>query len=457
MSVGTHICRLCRISCPDSIRLCDATGKTNEIYTIAVKFFHPLFLKADKEHTPNRIVSLCTKCWQHISAFNNFQQSVLLLHTNLQTAADNALARGQLEHSNDDHHIDIKTERIQIDSDDGDDREVSRNHPQNNNTGRLIVNDYAMEFPGATSTNPNISSENDDSVPFAIENVRHIDEEFSHQSGDVFIVNELNEEMENSCSSYNDYLLERRDIQDSSDPGNNINVPYSRKSRLSQNENEIDNIIAKWRPTLQCQYCAETFATFTLLKIHNLNEHPNDEFFIMCCKRKFKVRYRIEEHAIMHLNPEAFKCLLCGKCFTTRFGLVTHMAQNHPGATKWGNTDHVQPNNYRFKCSLCGMSCADERALRKHSKMHLSGKQYHCQYCSKSFKLKSGLIRHFALFHPDKPSVQPSSTIIQCKVCPKTFKYRTGLYYHEKTTHPEEFAKRRKKNSGGRKVPEESK
>uniref|UniRef100_A0A1I8PJK1 Transcription factor grauzone n=1 Tax=Stomoxys calcitrans TaxID=35570 RepID=A0A1I8PJK1_STOCA len=88
---------------------------------------------------------------------------------------------------------------------------------------------------------------------------------------------------------------------------------------------ELDEIIAKWRPNLECVVCHELFSTFTLLQEHFHEKHPGTACHISCCRSKFVGRYDIEEHIRYHNDPNAFKCEKCGRCFARRRSLNTHM------------------------------------------------------------------------------------------------------------------------------------
>ncbi|XP_011294787.2 zinc finger protein 652-B-like [Musca domestica] len=464
---GTNTCRLCRTPCSECIRLCDAGGKTNEIYSITVKFFHPMFLEIDKE-TTKVIGVLCMQCWHHISGFNNFQQTVLLLHANLHTVAESAISRGQIQPTGGtskdggeqlditaDSELKIKdvSDTIVIPDDDAE-VEDRKEVPTTSSCGQLTVTDHTVEFQlnsnATTRAQPEIilpSTYDERMPPFQIGNAMHIDEEFSDQEGDIFIVDELNDDIEVSSSS-NDDLLEMSSAQYSSNAASEMIYPASRKNRKSPKE--IDEIIAKWRPLLKCEGCPESFPTFTQLKTHFLAQHPNQEFYMLCCGRKLKYRFRVEEHAIIHMNPKAFKCQLCGKCFTTRFTLIAHIGQLHPGA-KLGPSDN---DDSPFKCSQCGFNCGDEATLLEHSSLHTDEQTFHCQFCNKSFKRQTALFKHSRLYHSDKDNgSNPPLYFKQCKLCPKAFTYRTGLYHHVRKYHPVAFENRRKRRVPNRDTP----
>ncbi|XP_073828454.1 uncharacterized protein [Musca autumnalis] len=412
---GPNVCRLCRQSCTDSIRLRNANGTKNEIYTITIKFFHPTFLQVEKDNT-NAVAVLCMQCWHHISGFNNFQQTVSLLHANLHTVAESVIARGQLQPDpgTSDNNVDDFPQEIDIT------KEIKR---EEDVPGTITIEDDNLEATQKIEQFP--VPQNEESIPFQIENPMHVDEEFTDEEGcDIFIVDELKDDVEYSNCSDDPLHRERSSAAQSPDTNDEINVSSSKKNRKSQAE--MDEIIAKWRPYLKCESCSNPYTTFTLLKEHFLAEHPNEEFYILCCGRKLKYRFRVEEHAILHLNPKAFKCQLCGKCFTTRFTLLSHTNKKHPSA-KFSDDGC----DYRYKCSLCGLRCADEATLREHCNIH------------KSLKDKSGVNQHLASTHTDKHNNQGQpERFIQCPHCPRTFNYRTGTYHHEKKCHPEEFAKR---------------
>uniref|UniRef100_A0A1I8Q0M2 C2H2-type domain-containing protein n=1 Tax=Stomoxys calcitrans TaxID=35570 RepID=A0A1I8Q0M2_STOCA len=107
--------------------------------------------------------------------------------------------------------------------------------------------------------------------------------------------------------------------------GKSISRPNGRKTFK-----EYDEIIAKWKPTLECVACHETYASFSLLRKHFLANHPLEEFAIECCDRKFNNRYTMGEHVRLHLDPNAFQCSVCGKCHSGRSPLFVHIYSCHP-------------------------------------------------------------------------------------------------------------------------------
>ncbi|XP_013109981.2 myoneurin [Stomoxys calcitrans] len=92
---------------------------------------------------------------------------------------------------------------------------------------------------------------------------------------------------------------------------------------------ELDEVIAKWKPNLECELCAVTCSSFSLLHQHFTQNHPSVMSYITCCQVKFTGRHDIEEHIRYHNDPNAFKCDLCERSFTSRRNLNRHCRAKH--------------------------------------------------------------------------------------------------------------------------------
>ncbi|XP_073829168.1 uncharacterized protein [Musca autumnalis] len=427
---GSNVCRLCRIYSSDRLRLCNANGNTNEIYSLTIKYFNPAILEIGCENESSMAV-LCMQCWHNISGFNNFQQTIELLHANR-----------------------VRTTEIDVTSD-GQTQPVATSNQNNDFLGQIEITkkepNTDPEFVTITDDdggNSNLttgpaglvpSSENAGNI--SLQNTNNAmdfgDEFLEQESGQFFVINELNDDFDYLNCSGDEVLEERCSPHSNDTDNNNISVPASRKD--PKYRAEVDAVIAKWRPLLKCEFCPLSFSTFNLLKTHFRAEHPNEEFYILCCGRKLKYRYRAEEHAILHLNPKALQCRLCDKCFSTRFTLVAHITKEHPGA----ELNVGENKDDSFKCSICGLCCGDQATLREHCNIHAKAKRHRCQFCQRSFKKEIALTKHVSRSHLDKKKVDYGYK--KCPLCPKMFNYRTGIYHHLRNNHPEEFAKRIKR------------
>ncbi|XP_061391978.1 zinc finger protein OZF-like, partial [Musca vetustissima] len=446
-------------------------------------------LRTAKE-TGQKNAVLCLQCWHHISDFNSFQQTVLLLHANLNETVENAVAQKPPKSPSNDNNdplqiVPTNVMKIKPDPETITPDEEVQEQQRSQNEVKLETN-----LDAATSC-----ADFDESKSFQIENAMTDDNhEFLNEDEDVEddsdYDNSMFDEMKfevGTLNSSNDQLLELRETGPStSKKRKSNNSPYDDEAHCSDDQlqsrdvttcvkchktfvyrtglyhhqrrchpemftkirktpKEIDEIIAKWKPSLNCEVCPKSFPTFTLLKSHFQAEHPNQEFFVSCCGRKLKYRFRVEEHAAIHMNPATFKCILCGNCFMSKINLKNHMEVMHPTAKLATGED----DNSAVKCSECGLSFGDEATLQEHNKIHTEITAHHCQYCIRCFDDKYALVQHMASEHPDQPN---SSTMMlnTCVPCKRTFDYRSGLYHHQRRVHPEEFAKRKKKKKNRR-------
>lgn len=114
--------------------------------------------------------------------------------------------------------------------------------------------------------------------------------------------------------------------QNDSDQGtSNSKVTASRIQKC----HDMDATIAKWKPTLQCAVCLRTYTSFSMLHVHFRHKHPNDSFYIICCRRKFSRRCKLVDHINLHLDPSCFQCDVCGKNLATKDALNSHKHRQH--------------------------------------------------------------------------------------------------------------------------------
>lgn len=369
-------------------------------------------------------------CWHHISGFNNFQQTVLLLQANLSKEAkvinepnrrkrDQGAADTILIDDDDDEDDDV-TEIKNIELID----QVSESSANGFGSGQLIVTDDSVRFETDVGNMSDTIAMAED-ARFALgEGERKVfsqDEEYT-TNGDVFIVDEY-EDWANSDNSM-ELMPQEAGTLDS----RSIVISPERPT-IKKSVKEMDAVIAKWMPILDCHVCTKTYTTFTQIKQHFQEDHPGGEFYVMCCERKLKYRFRAEEHAILHMDPNAFKCSLCDKILKSKNCLKSHMV-------------HIHASEFKHVCETCGKCFRLESALREHRKSHTRKPTHACRYCESMFTDRNGLTHHIKYVHPD----EKQEIIRNCKLCPQTFTYRTGLYHHLMRHHPEEFAKRKRRD-----------
>ncbi|XP_075158442.1 uncharacterized protein LOC142231708 isoform X2 [Haematobia irritans] len=352
---GTNSCFLCRNACNDSIRLRDAQGCTNEIYNITTKYFDPKYLKINVGSV-NSIQVLCMECWRHISSFNNFRNSILLMLDNL---------------LNVEYQDDIVKEEFIVNEDPPDiitipDDGHNDDEPRSCRSDLLhatnSVGEYSIEYTANGFHNDqSVGSQENESI-----DLDNDDDNF--ESGDVFVVDEFDQDDEWDSSDQRKSLYSFGRL-----------IQRSRERRVKKSGSELDAIIAKWKPLLDCYVCSEKFPNFVAVKVHFEKEHPNDVFYIECCGRKIRYRFRFQEHASIHLNPVEFQCKYCAKCFTSQSTLDGHV-------------------NY---CKSKGTD-ASFTSTRT------------CPFCYRVFNYRTGVYQHVRRHHPvefEKRNKRPSSKI----------------------------------------------
>jgi len=89
-----------------------------------------------------------------------------------------------------------------------------------------------------------------------------------------------------------------------------------------------------------------------------------------------------------------------------------------------------------YQCSKCSQTFSSTKKLNAHCKTH-EPREYSCEICLKSFKLKSTLTNHMK-FHDDKERARRFT----CDICMSNFSHPSNLKRHIKSVHGEDSEKR---------------
>ncbi|CAG9861952.1 unnamed protein product [Phyllotreta striolata] len=198
--------------------------------------------------------------------------------------------------------------------------------------------------------------------------------------------------------------------------------------------------------TYYCSTCGLSFHRQDNLRrhqrIHVKEEYVNEhEFGHICnvCGESFQEALDLLAHAEVHARALEYRCMICGELEDDENLLAVHVQAKH------GN--NLLPNT----CMLCGRSCKDQRTLLKHSWGHSKEKVFACTKCNKTFHNKARLKRHM-LSHrnkvvtcdvcgeefPDGRSLMNhrhshssvSGRQFPCRECGKTFGSRSSQQIH---------------------------
>ncbi|XP_073839059.1 uncharacterized protein isoform X2 [Musca autumnalis] len=339
---------------------------------------------------------VCFKCFRQIVIFYHFQKDVLRAHNKL------------IENENKNMAQSIINCNINPKSEETDDY---KHHIKLENTANV------KEEPETNNSNnhnvPLTNHESDEYKQYA--NVV-IKEEPELQLIDVHSENRLesNQHMENIN---NDSSMEE-DYDDDDDDYDPLKLPDERRKTIA----ELDAIIAKWRPNLECLVCGVFRPTFSLLQKHFFDAHPNVKCHIICCQCKLKTHYYIEEHLRYHDDPNTFKCKICGHAFITRLRLKRHTDYWHSEKGK-KETKAIEDQS-KLICNECGKSAKTLGALRKHIHRHEAKRKFKCTICDRGFRGRTDLRTHLA-----------SHANNTCFVCSVKFKNITNLRAHQAEVH----------------------
>lgn len=207
-----------------------------------------------------------------------------------------------------------------------------------------------------------------------------------------------------------------------------------------------------------CKICGEKFKTSTSLFYDHMPLHSQIRSF-KCekCGKMFSRRAALQSHMSVHSESLTEKmnyvCNYCSATFTERQALISHendcnvhgcpakkARQNDERRFmciycgqhfKHNNSlrDHIptHTNIWPFKCDLCGKTFLRKYNLKVHQSVHSGEKNFHCKPCDKAFTQKSSLNLHLDKYHSGKE--------FKCKECGKILHSKFRLQSHIRMVH----------------------
>lgn len=441
---------------------------------------------------------ICTECWQHISAFNDFQQTVFLAQKLHQSSAITSSAEDGFK------TIDcIKIESETFHSSGIVDK--TTNSRRQFIDPSLMSNDQAAYLED-TSAEDYVQVKNEaDAAILNWDQVAYFKQGPTKSKHDKHLKNNTSSSSSKAQTKRsNDFTEMSRqqkmyvgDLAASSAfsinqtltyPSDEHAVTTNRPERLSVegeiyeiyeidsscSENETseqqtdipdlhstedyDVFIAKWRAQLECNVCFKTFPKYSILFQHFQAEHPNKRGQLTCCGELLNDRFEIVQHISQHTNINRYSCDKCPKIYKNASSLNRHRTKIHFGGRP------------PIKCCNCMAQFTRISHLNRHLKNNCRRKdvgtaidpsqQKVCQKCGKSFSLRKNLFRHMKIVH-FKSSLRNKCEFchkryiskcdltrhmavhtgerLPCPYCPKTFRYSYILSSHLKKDHPEEW------------------
>uniref|UniRef100_A0A1A9W948 Zinc finger protein 865 n=1 Tax=Glossina brevipalpis TaxID=37001 RepID=A0A1A9W948_9MUSC len=399
------VCRLCLIKTNDFKRLCDENGQDNEIYHITVKYFDPMWLSY-KDNIESKVI--CNKCWYHINEFHCFQETVTKAQSQLTGNSKNVKILIETKNESD-----FKFKELQ--DDDG--------HIE----GLTYSKAYKSEVCSQTSEDDgqsNIELQNIIELPRRSKRLKNVADEVPNIKRKYKTSKSIRSTDEQNCKNFQMKHRNKKPISLNNDLTNNAFVSPKEKENSTKTSNvkcqenhlkktiEYDAFISEWKRDLDCITCNTSFPNFTVLRTHFRQEHPDQKCYVVCCKHKLYDRFQLVEHIRLHIDPNTFKCEVCGKCATNSRNLKKHMREMHSDDKK----------ERQFECDVCSKRFARKAILKAHMDIHATGNKDHlCKVCGKGFVLLSRLRIHERSVH---------DAIRVCDQCGKKIAGKYALKQH---------------------------
>uniref|UniRef100_A0A1I8NL25 C2H2-type domain-containing protein n=1 Tax=Musca domestica TaxID=7370 RepID=A0A1I8NL25_MUSDO len=382
------ICPICDCDLKENGKMSNLSYGDLAHKKVLIKYF-----KTEASNDDLNIKSICLKCWSRIFKFQKFQDDVLGAQSKFikdEVRSDAATSDVTI------YNIPIKTENY--------------NHITLKNT--LVINEPEKTYLHEYNSNSKYKESDEYAQNITMNHNFVIKEEPELQLFDVH-------DEDQSESNYVD-----NNINDSSidDDDYDEHDPLKKTDERRKTIPELDAIIAKWRPTLECLVCGVVRPTFSLLQKHFSDKHPNIKCHIICCQCKLQSHYYIEEHLRYHEDPNSFKCKICGHTNITRLRLKRHMDYWH--SEKNNKKINMTEDQSKLLCKECGKNAKTLGALRKHMHRHEAKRKFKCTICDRGFRGRTDLRTHLA-----------SHANNTCFICSLQFKNITKLRAHQANEH----------------------
>ncbi|XP_073828362.1 uncharacterized protein isoform X2 [Musca autumnalis] len=432
----SKVCCLCCETCLEwSPNLIGDDGECTDVYEITVKYFDPMVLALENAYEESPIQSnvLCKPCWNHILEFHEFQYKVL--EKNNQILKE---VKDRLLSTND--KIEAKEIKHEL-------------------TQHIVPNTVGDSFPAEEGITPlenlanvgdvlnrneNITGEElsifikeeeklEDNVSF--DTSVNVDGEYVSFNDDTKSEDSLSrkksaKEMktrkttkkrheEISCLQATSTSKKPRKQRKKKDKA--VKPPKEPNFNSAEKIREMDEFIAKFIPNFECDLCKESFPNYDTLRLHFTKEHQQ-KCYVICCDKKIRRRYLLVDHLHLHIDPETYKCNLCGAICNSNRSLQIHKQFMH---------ETVKDQ----ECQICQKKFKCKTVLERHMATHATGKKdFKCEDCGRLYAFEFQLKMHVSKVHNDQQV---------CDQCGKTINGTASLKLHKMAMHTED-GKRRK-------------
>lgn len=146
--------------------------------------------------------------------------------------------------------------------------------------------------------------------------------------------------------------------------------------------------------SFKCYLCNEIFFLRKLKYEHLEQVHSSDEFKCKICKHKSQTARGIDNHLMLHENPELLShmCHICSKNYQKACELRRHIKLSHSDKSARVS---------KFFCDFCDFRTFSKMNVKRHLRtIHLKIKAFQCQFCpDKKYTSKVTLDQHMITKH----------------------------------------------------------
>ena len=190
-----------------------------------------------------------------------------------------------------------------------------------------------------------------------------------------------------------------------------------------------------------CEFCGNRYTRKTHLEEHQMSKHENVYFKCDFCNANLKSRC-ITVHMRWHFGLiQKYKCLTCGKLFSSRSKVGQHDCMFHTEKRKFvcgcGKSFkhktyyqfHVQAAHSKdpYKCQACKKVFATLLSLATHERIHRDEKWFGCKLCGKTFIQSYSVKVHMRVHTQEKP--------FHCDKCDAKYTQSYPLTLHKRKHH----------------------
>lgn len=427
------------------------------------------------EHGISKLLAvLCVKCWNQISSFNNFVQSILLLQSQLEkdekpiiiiasahkdeipALEERSIEPNITSGSNNIQPSPIPADILTTNLPELEDNNVIVSSRNTQDEGCLTVDEEFVslseaEIQGTAKENQLLTTEQE--IRIKIEsNLDTNDREPSNDGSNcdnqefadlITIKQEPMEFIDDETHSQADVAEthlssdDSRDAsEDSTEESNPTQIVFSTEEanwKLTKDSSQTSDAqkqntpidadieLTNWKPFLDCHICQDNFDKLPVLQTHFEEKHSNSEAHIKCCGQNFETVRDFEDHKRLHVNMKNPKPII---------SIVRKPSQLDDELRKHIHIDldaEIARWMPEVMCNVCGEKFRTFSETQRHvAEEHPNSKSY-MMCCKQKFDIRHEFAEHV------RSHMDPNN--FRCQICKKFCISKTNLAEHMFNEH----------------------